>query len=991
MDTSAQYTSTPIDQQRRPLRVDPHYLLPSSMPAPQTLGASPFPDESAHTQDNGMARTTSRRRRVSGNGQFESTVQPPAPDVPRAPPLSYRDPYGNGDIPSPRSNNPTSFAARARAIPDNVNFNPDFAHDINIESPVQPTRHTHRAGNPQSSRAKKLQVETPVRESFPASETGPASQKPSNTATQKQYRPVEQSSLQQKIQSPTSGPYSDAESPAQSKTRRGASNAVDSRKEWAADRSPLQKLEVKLSDISKEEKRARVEKAEQSLRESKSGRRRHMADDEAESAASGTATKGLFEDAGSGKRRDFRDDHRQAQGLIPDRATERDAQSPRTARVAIEDRNVMKSKRNIDASQSTSREQRTVVQQPRQRNQPSSRDRTDQSFTRTTDMHNTNLQPERGVRFQSQEPTSISNAEPVGPVDFDPDSNRRRAQRTKGEQAVDSPRSSTVHAVQQERVRKGESETFDNSPRQVPQQQQDLYTHRAQRSEADDSAATYGGAPDPVPGHAVRSSNRALEYEIPPQTASGINARQKVGFGSDSVELAEAPAHHKHHLSNVLHHGHTTGSTPVNSIDKEPRHLDEWRHAGTARLTAADLAIASKDTPDNKAWWEGGRSGTRDEPGKINSGQRRGSQSLDGGFERGYGMLKIPSLDQKKQGQDLIKALRNAPEPIHSRQYLDYDTTSRVKRRNRFWVLGRLSFLNLGRREDPKTSLTSQFAYSCPQLAQHDISHINHICKPYVSKELIKSMRSIRVRVAAPTTSFNPPLYLKCGPLLRYTGLRRDRVEGSQRREDSSIIAPETWRGSVMIVTVDADSSYTPAPTLQLFPEPMDLVSLPPQQVSGDSGENMTSEFIDPIAGLPKLSRSGGTVYVKPVEDLDHGVDLSRVEDDEGLFEETRTAAVPTSYGTPKLSMPPLQGRKNASRRNGASSSNVQELRGVRLHAERGVTFWRFNLEIELGERQVRIGYRINNSASVGFWIPARGETMNMMFHSCNGFSMSVK
>ncbi|KAI3475345.1 hypothetical protein L1887_63279 [Cichorium endivia] len=62
-----------------------------------------------------------------------------------------------------------------------------------------------------------------------------------------------------------------------------------------------------------------------------------------------------------------------------------------------------------------------------------------------------------------------------------------------------------------------------------------------------------------------------------------------------------------------------------------------------------------------------------------------------------------------------------------------------------------------------------------------------------------------------------------------------------------------------------------------------------------------------------------------------------------------------------------------------------------RLHAERGLTFWRFNIEVELGPRQTRIAYRINRGPATGFWVPASGETMNIMFHSCNGFSLSVE
>ena len=173
-------------------------------------------------------------------------------------------------------------------------------------------------------------------------------------------------------------------------------------------------------------------------------------------------------------------------------------------------------------------------------------------------------------------------------------------------------------------------------------------------------------------------------------------------------------------------------------------------------------------------------------------------------------------------------------------------------------------------------------------------------------------------------------------------------------------------------------------------------MSPPPQKIDDDeNGHSLPSEYIDPIAGLPKLSRTGKTIYVKPVEDLEQEVDLSFIEDDGGLFEETRTAAVPTSYGQPnnrpRRDITSSSANSKTKRRERESLPRYQQVKGVKLHAERGVTFWRFNLEVELGNHQARIAYRINNSASVGFWVPARGQSMNVMFHSCNGFSMSVK
>jgi hypothetical protein len=222
-------------------------------------------------------------------------------------------------------------------------------------------------------------------------------------------------------------------------------------------------------------------------------------------------------------------------------------------------------------------------------------------------------------------------------------------------------------------------------------------------------------------------------------------------------------------------------------------------------------------------------------------------------------------------------------------------------------------------------------------------------------------------------TSFNPPLYLKCGPLLRYTGLRRERGRSGKERE--------IWRGSVMIVTVDEFSSYPKPPTLRLFKQPMDLLPPPPAEIDAE-GQPLNPAYVDPLEGQTKVSRSGKTLYVKPVDEIAENADLSRVEDDTGLFQATRIAPAGNQNQSHRAS--------RIQKKDGEKLGKVREISAVRLHAERGVTFWRFNLEVELGAQQARIAYRINRGPAIGFWVPARGETMNIMFHSCNGFSYGV-
>lgn len=222
------------------------------------------------------------------------------------------------------------------------------------------------------------------------------------------------------------------------------------------------------------------------------------------------------------------------------------------------------------------------------------------------------------------------------------------------------------------------------------------------------------------------------------------------------------------------------------------------------------------------------------------------------------------------------------------------------------------------------------------------------------------------------STTFSPALMLKCGPLLRYTGLKQMSANAPNRT------GQELWRGSVMIVTEDEHSSYSTVPTLRLFKQPTEIITPRTAQMDVAGGTHSAPEYIDPIAGQVKLGRTGNTLFVKPVHHLRGEVDYSPMESDEGLFE--RGSSVRHDH----------QGNSRMNGRHGKNMGRFCEVRGHRLHIQNGVTFWRFNLEVELGSEQARIAYSINRSPAIGFWVPARGQSMNLMFYSCNGFSTSV-
>jgi hypothetical protein len=207
--------------------------------------------------------------------------------------------------------------------------------------------------------------------------------------------------------------------------------------------------------------------------------------------------------------------------------------------------------------------------------------------------------------------------------------------------------------------------------------------------------------------------------------------------------------------------------------------------------------------------------------------------------------------------------------------------------------------------------------------------------------------------------------------------MRQEKVQSRSNRK-AAPTEREVWRGSIMIVTEDTKSSYELAPTLRLFLQPIDLMPPPPEEVDG--GE-LAPEYIDPLAGLTKVGRDGRTLYIKPVDHLEEGKDLSQEESDDGLFEMHPSPLDGVADKKPLSLKPHYDGEK---------AGKYKEVRGFRLHAEHGFTFWRFNVEVELRDKQQRIAYRINRGPATAFWVPAKDQAMNIMFYSCNGFSHDI-
>ncbi|KAK4204004.1 hypothetical protein QBC40DRAFT_273763 [Triangularia verruculosa] len=418
-----------------------------------------------------------------------------------------------------------------------------------------------------------------------------------------------------------------------------------------------------------------------------------------------------------------------------------------------------------------------------------------------------------------------------------------------------------------------------------------------------------------------------------------------------------------HHMSSLVYHGRDKYA-PGDGLYQPTPYLDEWQKATVGALTGALLDL--EDVPPvvdkgNPTWWESPKSRTR---ASSLSSRPKKAEAFEGEYDDTNGTHTpnssafYPNISAVQSG-DLS---RLSEVDVGGGLSKKLQQTKKGKRGKQWEALRPLS----PNPADLGAALTlngSQDSLDCFSICSDAFP------------------RKAAVSYTTPTR-FKPPLYLKCGPLLRYCGIRHERVPSRSTR--GAIVDREIWRGSIMIVTTDKDSSYDIAPTLRLFVQPIELLPLPPKQVPGD--EPLAPEYVDPIAGHPKLGRKGETLYVRPVDHLEPGRDVSRDETDDGLFEKTRSPPEGSSADPPGS----FAARRKRAEVDGEKAGKYKDVRGFRLHAEHGYTFWRFNIEIELRDRQQRIAYRINRGPSTGFWVPAKGQTMNIMFHSCNGFSLSV-
>lgn len=80
------------------------------------------------------------------------------------------------------------------------------------------------------------------------------------------------------------------------------------------------------------------------------------------------------------------------------------------------------------------------------------------------------------------------------------------------------------------------------------------------------------------------------------------------------------------------------------------------------------------------------------------------------------------------------------------------------------------------------------------------------------------------------------------------------------------------------------------------------------------------------------------------------------------------------------------------------ATSHETKINGVKLYSDPRNTFWRFTIGVEMEQSEVHWAYKIpglrfpntKKTDEQSFYVPAITESMRIMFHSCNGFSVGT-
>lgn len=532
--------------------------IPSRRPRSSSQSQSqPIFDPRQQAPINGIARAPSYRQQGGGrrvpseplarNYTDPSNALETAPDGLDESTQPYRDPYVVTG-PARQTDGVRSFSARTRDLPSTK----AFAHPGDF-SPVDNTRYADRS------------PEQPL----PSNGQQPPPQQSEN------YRRASDAVVQPQSNSPVSPP---------TRTNTLKSTGEDGeRRGFASDRSPLQKLEVKLSDITREEKRARVEEAEMLARERLAARSGDVAPSEPSRSRSMKDPTSV--DVASLARNQS---NRQA---TAQRSVPQESQSPETRSIPRDSRGAYPEQSRRQDNQTKPPNFRSSSMQYGQTSGYSPRTPTDQPIQRSS---SNATKPQHGRRLSkayapenpanqaktrdinSSNRASWAEAAPIGPASA-------AALERINKQGYQTPPDQNIQSQPEYGI-----QTVPMEPR--PQGAQRTVSARA---------APPSNSTDAVPTGVSKKAQDKL----------GIGSEQPIGLGltqDQDGQTPQSPETQPEPKSSKTRSKPQTVSFAVPPPTPPP--LMEWKNAPVAKLRAVDLL---REIDQSVAWWEGGRTDYR--------------------------------------------------------------------------------------------------------------------------------------------------------------------------------------------------------------------------------------------------------------------------------------------------------------------------------------------------------------------------------------------
>lgn len=220
---------------------------------------------------------------------------------------------------------------------------------------------------------------------------------------------------------------------------------------------------------------------------------------------------------------------------------------------------------------------------------------------------------------------------------------------------------------------------------------------------------------------------------------------------------------------------------------------------------------------------------------------------------------------------------------------------------------------------------------------------------------------------------------VKCGPLLNYRRMER-----------------ETWFGSVLVVTKGGGSGDRHAvPELRWVVK--EHVNFEAERTNGhaSNGVNGTnrSNGADGINGA-HANGANGAHGMNGANGATNGYPANGETEPHGAINGV-------DHGNPQIfsQVPQVSSLDGEDGRNHNPENEETKVRGTKLYSDPANTFWRFDLVVPMQHSELRCEYKIPGLTFPSeqkkrdlqhFYVPAITDSMRIMFHSCNGFSVGT-